>query len=108
MALKRFPVNSYPVLALLEPAVLPNSAADAIAVDCILQNITLTNYTAGAITVTITDKQSTPRDLLKDYSIPAKTTVVFSFPGGRFMTGGFQWVASAATSIVGSFAANVK
>lgn len=73
---------------------VPAVAADVVAKDSIIYQITVCNTTAGAITVTIKDKDATASEILKDTSIAANTTYVIAFPFGEPMVGGINWVAS--------------
>lgn len=82
--------------------VLPNTATTVIGVDCWIYQLMFNNKTGGAVTVTVTDIAGTPLDLLTTVSIAANTAYVIAFPEGQFMSGGFKWSASAATSINGS------
>lgn len=66
---------------------------------CWVDMLTLTNKTAGAITVTAADVRGTPLDLLTTVSIAANTTYVISLPGGLKFEGGMTLVASADDSI---------
>lgn len=80
---------------------LPAVAADLTTKDTMLFQLTLSNITGGAVSVTITDKQSSPVTLMS-VSIPAGTIVVVAWPEGQFMKGGVNWVAGAGSSINGS------
>jgi hypothetical protein len=66
---------------------------------CWVDMLTLTNKTAGAITVTAADVRGTPLDFLTAVSIAANTSYVISFPGGLKFEGGLTLVASADDSI---------
>lgn len=85
--------------------VLTNTATAAVSKDCLIYQLTLNNKTAGAVTVTVTDINATPLDLLTTVSIAANTTYVIAFPEGQLMVGGFKWSASANTSINASVVA---
>lgn len=74
------------------------TAANA-AATCWLDLLTLTNKTAGAITVTASDVRGTPLDLLTAVSIAANTTYAIVFPGGLRFEGGLTLAASADDSI---------
>lgn len=84
----------------ITPAVVPTEAVDVVATDVYVEEITLSNTSGSAATVTIKDKQGTPRSILEAVSIAANTTYVITFPKGRYMPGGVNWVASAG-SVVG-------
>ncbi len=79
--------------------VLTNSAVAKISVDCWIFQLVFVNKTAGAVTVTVTDQNTTPLDLLTAVSLAANSTTVAVFPEGQYMPGGFKWNASANTSI---------
>ena len=78
---------------------IPNVAADLTTEDSYVFQIVLVNKTAGAVTVTITDKASPAKTLIPTVSIAANTSYVIAYPEGVKMTGGINWVASAASSI---------
>ncbi len=78
---------------------IPNVAADLTTVDTWIFQIVLSNKTAGAVTVTITDRASSPKTLIPTVSIAANTAYVIAFPDGVKMTDGVNWVASASNSI---------
>lgn len=88
--------------------VVPNSATDLATKDCTLYSVNICNTTAGAVTFTLTDKQSTPRNVFKAQSIAANTTLAVSWNEGIPMSGGLAWTASAATSLEGYVDARVK
>ncbi len=67
--------------------------------ECWIDQIVLSNTTAGAITVTITDSQSTPLNTYKAVSVAANATVIIALPGGKYFDGGMKINASAANSI---------
>lgn len=80
------------------PQLIPAASATAYDVDFHVTEIVFTNETADDATVTVLDRQSTPRALFLNTTIPANSAygVVFE---GRWMPNGFTWVASAANSI---------
>lgn len=78
---------------------IPGSATDLTTSNTVIFQIVLVNKTAGAITVTILDKQGTPKTLFGAISIPANTTLTQSFGEGVLMLGGVRWSASAGSSI---------
>ena len=78
---------------------IPNVAADLTTEDTYVFQIVLVNKTAGAVTVTITDKATSAKTLVPTLSIAANTTQILSYPEGVKMTGGINWVAGAASSI---------
>ena len=69
------------------------------AATCWVDLLTLTNVTAGAVTVTATDVRMAPLDILKTVSIAGNTAYVISFPGGIKFEGGLNLAASADDSI---------
>ncbi len=79
--------------------VLTNSATAKISADCVIYQLVFNNKTAGAITVTVTDQNTSPLDLLTAISIPANTVEIVFFQEGQYMPGGFKWSASANSSI---------
>lgn len=71
-----------------------------------VDQIIVANTTAGALTITIQDKQSTPRALFTTVSIAANSTYVVNLvtsdrDGGLKFTSGISWRASGA-GLVGS------
>ena len=88
---------------------VPDSAADLATKDAMLWQLHVSNTTAGALTLTITDKQATPRYLIPTVSIAANTAYVISWPEGLFCDDGINWVASAVglqASVVGTYRAS--
>lgn len=73
---------------------VPAVAADVVAKDAIIYQITVANTTAGALTFTVQDKDGTPSEVMDAVSIAANTTYVIAFPFGEPMVGGINWVAS--------------
>lgn len=82
------------------PELVPATDTDVWTRTVYLEEVTLSNITASAITCTILDKQSTPRALFKDVSIAANSTVGARF-SARYMPSGVSWSCSSATGIVG-------
>jgi len=78
---------------------VPNVAADLTTTDSVIFQISLANISAGAVTLTIKDRAGSPKSLMEAVSIAANTTYVIAFPEGVWMTGGINWVASAANSL---------
>lgn len=74
---------------------IPNSAADLSTTDTFLFQLSVTNGTGGALTITVADKQGTPVEALKATSIAAGATTILSWPEGLFLKGGLNWVASS-------------
>jgi len=73
---------------------VPTVAADLFAQDGQLFQLSLTNGTGGALTITVFDKAATPLAALRVTSVAAGGTVVFSWPEGLTLQGGLNWVAS--------------
>jgi hypothetical protein len=82
------------------PNLIPAVAENLWSMDVWLEEITLTNVTDVAQTVTISDRQSTPRSVLSQVQVDARTTYVIRF-AARYCPGGVSWVAPDASSIVG-------
>lgn len=62
-----------------------------------VMEILVSNNTAGALTFTITDRQTSPQALATAISIPANSGLLFNFePFGQYMPGGIVWNASGA------------
>lgn len=87
---------------------IPNSSTDLTAKDAIVFSIHVTNVTGTAATVTIQDKQGTPRQILSAYSVPANSFVNIPFNEGLPMPGGITWVAGTASALVGYIDATRK
>ncbi len=79
--------------------VLTNSPVAVTTKDCVIFQLVFNNKTGGAVTVTVTDGQAAPLDLLTTVSLPANSCTMAVFPEGQYMPGGFLWSASAGTSI---------
>jgi hypothetical protein len=75
---------------------VPTGATDLTTTDTRVYQIHFVNTTAGALTVTLKDKQSTPRNLLTAYSIPANSYAKLDWPEGLFFSGGLNWIASGS------------
>ena len=88
---------------------VPAVAADLSTNDTLLWQIHITNTTAGALTVTLTDLQTTPRYVLASVSIAANTSYIVAWPEGLLCPNGVNWVASGAglqAAIVGAYSAS--
>lgn len=83
------------------PALIPSSAEDVVTQSSgvYIDVITIVNPTASAVTLTISDKQGTPREIL-DVSIAANTTYVVKM-WGYWAPGGISWVAGTNNVLVG-------
>lgn len=75
---------------------MPTVAADVTTVDTFLKQIRVSNTTAGALTITILDKQDTPRTHTPTVSIAANSVYLDVAPECILMKGGVNWVASGA------------
>jgi hypothetical protein len=82
------------------PGLIPAVDTDVYAKNIWLSEITLTNTSAGAVTVTVQDKQATPRAVLSAVSVAAHTTYVIQF-SARYCPNGVSWSASSGTAVVG-------
>lgn len=89
-------------------AALPTVAADLTTTDTWVFQLHLANTTAGALTVTITDKQAAPIAAFSALSIGANAVAVFSWPEGLFFKGGLNWVVSGAGGVNASIVAFAK
>jgi hypothetical protein len=80
----------------IKPKAMPFSAASTVTtLDAFLRVLTVTNTTAGALTVTVLDGQATPVALLQGYSIAANSEQTFQFDTPYYLPGGFNVQASA-------------
>jgi hypothetical protein len=82
------------------PELIPAESASLWTMDTWLEEITLTNTSDAAVTVTVTDRQSTPRAVLSELSVDAHTTYVIRF-SARYCPSGVAWSASSGTAVVG-------
>lgn len=78
---------------------VPNSSTDVTTTDTLLFQITVANKSGGAVTLTITDKQSSAKTLIPTLSIAANTVQIYDWPAGVLLKSGMNWVASAASSL---------
>lgn len=83
-------------------AVVPAVAANVTTTHTWIFQIVVVNKTAGAITFTLTDRNTVPLDLLTAVSLPANSILIADFPEGMYMPNGVTWSASAGTSLNGS------
>ena len=82
------------------PQFIPAVAEIVFPATCWLIHVTLTNVSAGAVTVTISDQQIPAMPVIYQASIAANETLTIPL-WERYCPGGITWVASAAASIVG-------
>jgi hypothetical protein len=61
-----------------------------------LDTLTVSNTTAGAVTLLVQDQQGTPVAFIPTQSIAANTTVTWVFPSGVWLPGGFSIQAGGA------------
>lgn len=73
---------------------VPTVATDLFTTDGQIFQISITNGTAGDLTITILDKQGTPRAAMRATTIRANSTVSFNWDEGLTLVGGMNWVAS--------------
>ena len=100
--------KAFPLGFSAEIQLVPAVAADLATKDAMLWQLNVVNTTAGALTITMTDKQATPRYILPAVSIAANTAYVVSWPEGLFCDDGINWVASGVglqASVVGTYRA---
>ena len=83
------------------PSLIPAVAADVVTGDIWLEEITLANKSGSTVTVTMVDKQGTPREILPAVTIAANTVYVIGFKA-RYSPGGVNWVATSGTAVVGT------
>lgn len=88
------------------PAYIPNSTSVVTTRDATLKKLILSNVTAGAITVTISDRStrcnSAACQIWPAVSIAANTVYVVDLGNsGVYCESGFSWSASGANSVIG-------
>lgn len=88
--------------------VVPDSTTDLSTTDTDIYQLTVTNTTGSACTLTITDKQASVKSLLDAVSIAAHTTYVIAWPEGAFMDDGVSWSAGTASCLHASIKAMKK
>lgn len=89
-----------------DPVLIPSSEEDVITENCYVEEITLSNTHSSEVTVTISDKQDTPREFFPAVVLQANSVVSGRF-SGRYCPGGLTWVASVADKVVGYIRARV-
>lgn len=85
--------------------VVPNSDTDVTTTDTEIYQISVTNVTGGACTLTVKDKQATPRYLMYQVSIAAAYTYVIPWPEGAWMENGFSWSSNTSSCLEASIKA---
>jgi hypothetical protein len=78
---------------------VPAVAADLSTTDTWLYQLSVSNKTAGAVTIQVLDKAATPRNVVPTVSAAANSVMIMTWPNGIKLTGGMRWVASAADSL---------
>jgi len=90
--------------AVVGPIFIPNSTAVIVARDVKIGKVILSNTTAGALTVTISDRSTSCNSgacqIWPAISIAANTVYTVDLYG-TFMQSGISWSASAANSVIG-------
>lgn len=87
---------------------VPTDAATLATVDVLVDQVTIYNRTASAITATICNRESPAKCLLEPRtSIAAGEHLVAAWPKGLLMRGGLTWVVSAS-GVEGSIVARKR
>lgn len=83
------------------PALIPSAGEDVVTQSSgvYIDTIVVVNPTASAVTLTISDKQGTPREII-DVSIAANTTYVIKM-WGYWAPGGVSWTAGTNNVLIG-------
>jgi hypothetical protein len=82
------------------PSMIPAVAEEVFDSDIWLEEITLTNISTVPVSVTISDEQDSPLQVIASLSVEPGMPVVVRF-GSRYCPGGVSWVATVAASLVG-------
>lgn len=97
--------TTYSTEVTTKPAFVPATATDVVARDVFVMRINLSNTSASAVTVTISDKStncnSGPCQIWPAVTIAANTVYMVDVGGEQFI-GGIRWSATAANAVVGS------
>lgn len=93
--LYNFPTEANKTWQIL-PQAVPTSAADAVVGDAYIDQLQLSNTTAGALTCTVNDKQASPLGITPGAISIAANTIYIIPLGGRWAPGGIRWVCSGA------------
>ena len=75
---------------------VPTGATDLTTTDTRIYQISVANTTAGALTITIKDRQSSAKNVCTAVSIAANTTYILAWQEGLFLDDGLNWIASGA------------
>jgi len=79
--------------------VVPNSATDLTTKDTWLYQLSVANKSAGAVTLQVLDKASTPRNVVPTINLDANSLAIMSWPEGVKCAGGVRWVASVSGAL---------
>jgi len=82
------------------PSYVPTVAEDVFIEDVWLLSIHLANTSDSPVTVTITDRQATPMEVVPEVRIEGHSDHVREF-SERYCPNGVRWAASAPDSVVG-------
>lgn len=86
---------------------VPTSPTDLIAKDTFIFQASFTNNSGSDRTITIADKQASPKYAMEATTISSGTTVSFNWEEGLFLYGGLTWSVSG-TGVDGSVVAFYK
>jgi len=78
---------------------VPNSSTAVVSSTIKVVTLFCNNYTAGAVTLTITDNQASPVTYYPAVSLAANSVTMLVAQSGLTFTDGIKWSASASTSI---------
>ncbi len=82
------------------PALIPADAEAVVSVNAWLRELHLVNNSDQAVTVTLMDRQETPRPIVPAVEIKPHSDHLRIFTS-RFCPGGITWQASAANAVTG-------
>lgn len=78
-----------------KPNTIPVQSETVFSKDFFMEEMTISNPTASAISVTIYDRQGTPLAFLNNTNIAAYSAVAFNMKA-RYFPGGLTWQASSS------------
>lgn len=81
------------------PQLIPSSEETIYSADMYLTEIDVCNKSTNPVSLLISDRQATPREIV-DTMIEAKTTYVIRFKG-RYAPNGATWIAGSGGALVG-------
>lgn len=81
---------------LLTAGAVPTSLTPVTSVDSEVSEITVTNTTAGSLTLTVQDQQGTPIKLLNAINVDTNVPIILPYDPPALMSGGIKWIASGA------------